>query len=119
MRYFLAFSYNVHDSSVSIADEERVLLVLEAERYFGEKKKRCDHAEMEQLIAAALAYAGVRIENVEAVACTAYKNEHLAEAERDVRFVSRANVVVLGRRYEALVLNHHLAHAAIVHAFSA
>lgn len=119
MRYFLAFSYNVHDSSVSIADEERVLLVLEAERYFGEKKKRCDHAEMEQLIAAALAYVGIRIEDVEAVACTAYKNEHLAEPERDVRFVARANLVVLGRRYEALVLNHHLAHAAIVHAFSA
>src|SRR4051812_46487754 len=26
MRYFLAFSYNMHDSSVSIADEKRVLL---------------------------------------------------------------------------------------------
>jgi carbamoyltransferase len=119
MRYFLSFAYNVHDSSVSIADEERVLLVLEAERYFGEKKKRCDHGEMERLIAAALAYVGIRIEDIEAVACTAYKNEHLAEAERDVRFVARANVVVLGRRYDALVLNHHLAHAAIVHAFPA
>ena len=117
MRYFLAFSYNVHDSSVSIADEERVLLVLEAERYFGEKKKRCDHSEMEQLMAAALAYTGIRIEDVEAVACTAYKNEHLPESERDVRFVSRAETVVLGRRYETLILNHHLAHAAIVHAF--
>lgn len=119
MRYFLAFSYNVHDSSVSVADEERVLLVLEAERFFGEKKKRCDHGEMEQLIAAALKYVGIRIENVEAVACTAYKNEHLAESERDVRFLSRADTAVLGRRYEALVLNHHLAHAAIVHAFAA
>ena len=35
VRYFLAFSYNAHDSSLSIADEKRVLLVLEAERFFG------------------------------------------------------------------------------------
>ena len=61
MRYFLAFSYNLHDSSVSIADEKRVLLVLEAERYFGEKKKRCHRAEMEQLVLAALRYCGIDI----------------------------------------------------------
>jgi len=119
MRYFLAFSYNVHDSSVSIADEERVLLVLEAERYFGEKKKRCDRAEMETLIAEALRYLGIGIEHVEAVACTAYKNEHLPERLRDTRWVERGEIEVAGRTFETLVLNHHLSHAAIVHAFPA
>lgn len=54
VRYLLAFSYNMHDSSVSIADEKRVLLVLEAERFFGEKKKRCNKAEMETLTEVAL-----------------------------------------------------------------
>jgi hypothetical protein len=44
----------MHDSSVSIADEKRVLLVLEAERFFGEKKKRCNKAEMETLTEVAL-----------------------------------------------------------------
>jgi carbamoyltransferase len=117
MRYFLAFSYNVHDSSVSLADERRVRLVLEAERLFGEKKKRTNHTEMEQLAAEALRHAGVRIEDVAAVACTAYENEHLPPERRDEPWVSECKVELLGKRFDALVVNHHLSHAAMVHAF--
>jgi carbamoyltransferase len=117
MRYFLSFAYNVHDSSVSLADESRVLLVLEAERLFGEKKKRTSHAEMEALVAEALRHVGASIADVAAVSCTAYENEHLPEERRDERWVSECPVTLLGRRYQALVVNHHLAHAAIVHAF--
>jgi carbamoyltransferase len=119
MRYYLAFSYNMHDSSVSVADERRVLLVLEAERYYGEKKKRCDRPEMERLIAVALAHCGIGIDDIEAVGCTAYLNEHLPEERRDVRWVSTESVEILGRTFEAIAINHHLAHAAIVHAFEA
>jgi predicted NodU family carbamoyl transferase len=75
MRYFLAFSYNRHDSARSIADEKRFLLVLEAERFFGEKKKRCSKAEME------------------------------------------GQTHILGRAFDVVSLNHHLSHAAMVHAF--
>jgi carbamoyltransferase len=119
MQYFLAFSYNLHDSSVSIADERRVLLVLEAERYFGEKKKRCDHAEMEELIGVALRFTGIEIEDVEAIACTAYENEHLPEELRDTRWLAESSLEIAGRKFDAVVLNHHLAHAAMVHAFRA
>jgi carbamoyltransferase len=117
MRYFLSFAYNVHDSSVSIADERRVLLVLEAERFFGVKKKRTNFAEMEQLIGVALEHVGASIADVEGVSVTAYQNEHLPEARRDERWVSECPVRVLGRPYDALVVNHHLSHAAMVHAF--
>lgn len=117
MRYFLAFSYNMHDSSVSIADEERVLLVLEAERLFGEKKKRCDKREMETLIDVALRHCGIRIADVEGVACTAYLNEHLPESKRDVEWLAEAEVEIAGKKFDVPVLNHHLAHAAMVHAF--
>jgi carbamoyltransferase len=117
MHHFLAFSYNVHDSSVSIADEERVLLVLEAERFFGEKKKRCDHQEMEILVSAALAYVGIGIDDIDGVACTAYKNEHLPPPLRDVQWLAEHRVELAGRSFDALILNHHLAHAAMVHAF--
>ena len=79
MRYFLAFSYNMHDSSVSIADEQRVFLVLEAERFFGEKKKRCTEAEMETLIARGARALAASASAMEGVACTAYLNEHLPE----------------------------------------
>lgn len=107
----------MHDSSVSIADEERVLLVLEAERFFGEKKKRCDKREMETLIGVALAHCGIGIQDVDGVACTAYLNEHLPENERDVEWLAEGHVEIQGRKYLAPVLNHHLAHAAMVHAF--
>jgi carbamoyltransferase len=117
MQYFLAFAYNFHDSSVSIADEERVLLVLEAERYFGDKKKRCDRREMETLIAVALDHVGIGIDDIRGVACTAYKNEHLPEHLRDVEWLAEHRLEIAGRSFDALILNHHLAHAAMVHAF--
>lgn len=117
MRYFLAFAYNMHDSSVSIADEERVLLVLEAERVFREKKKRCDRNEMELLIRTALNYCGISIVDIDGVACTAYLNDHLREKERNVEWLGEADIEIVGRRYRSLVLNHHLAHAAMIHAF--
>jgi carbamoyltransferase len=117
MKHFLAFSYNMHDSSVSVADERRVKLVLEAERFYRVKKKRCDHAEMEELIGVALRYLGLTIQQIEGVACTAYLNEHLAEGQRDIEWVERRPVTIAGKRFEATVVNHHLSHAAIVYGF--
>lgn len=118
MKHFLAFSYNMHDSSVSIADEHRVRLVLEAERHFREKKKRCDHSEMERLVQVALDYLGLGIDDLEGVACSAYLNEHLPESRRQVQWVERAPITLLGRAFEAPVINHHLCHAAMAHGFS-
>ncbi len=117
MRYFLAFSYNVHDSSVSIADERRVLCVLEAERYFGEKKQRCTRAQMETLVQVALRFCGIGAEALEAVTCTAYQNEHVPEALRNIEWLAETRVELAGRSFDAVVQNHHLAHAAMVHAF--
>lgn len=117
MKYYLAFSYNMHDSSVSIADESRVLLVLEAERYYGEKKKRCNHAEMEELIGEALRHCGISIADIDGVACTAYLNDHLPEPMRNCRWRDNHPVTLAGKRFDALVVNHHLAHAAIVYGF--
>jgi carbamoyltransferase len=117
LQYFLSFSYNLHDSSVSIADERRVLLVLEAERFFGEKKKACTHAEMEQLVKVALDQCGIGIDAVTSVACTAYRNEHLPEKLRDVRWLDETRIQLGGRSFDTLIVNHHLSHAAMVHAF--
>lgn len=117
MKYFLAFSYNMHDSSVSIADESQVLLVLEAERFFGEKKKRCDHGEMEVLVAQALSYCRISIDDIEGVVCTSYLNDHLPEAQRNCRWRDTAPIELAGKKFEAVVLNHHLAHAAMVYGF--
>ena len=107
----------MHDSSVSIADERRVLLVLEAERYFGDKKKRCNKSEMETLIDVALRHCKISIADIEGVACTSYLNEHLPETLRDVEWLAEGNTTILGRAFDVLILNHHLSHAAMVHAF--
>jgi carbamoyltransferase len=102
---------------VSIADEQRVRLVLEAERYFGEKKKGCNRPEMEELVGAALAHVGIGIDAIDGVACTAYKNKHVPEEFRDVKWLAEHEITLAGKAFKALILNHHLAHAAIVHAF--
>lgn len=117
MTYYLAFAYNLHDSSVSIANEERVLLVLEAERYYGVKKKGCDHAEMEELMAEALRHCGISIADIAGVACTAYMNQHLPEADRGCDWVTEQPIAILGRTFKSQVINHHLSHAAMVYAF--
>lgn len=118
MRHFLAFAYNMHDSSVSIADETRVLLVLEAERLFAKKKKRCTKAEMETLIEAALKHCEISIDDIDGVACTSYLNEHLPEDLRSVEWLAEGQVRLAGRGFNVLIVNHHLSHAAMVHAFS-
>jgi carbamoyltransferase len=48
-------AFNYHDSSVAFAINERVVLVLEAERIFREKKKACSREEMEYLVRYGLA----------------------------------------------------------------
>lgn len=107
----------MHDSSVSIADEKRVLLVLEAERLFGEKKKRCTKSEMETLIDVALKHCGIGIVDISGVACTSYLNEHLPEEQRDVEWLAEGKTTIAGRSFDVLILNHHLSHAAMAHAF--
>ena len=60
---FCAISFNVHDSSVAFALDEKVVLVLEAERIFKVKKKVCSKSEMEYLISYGLSYLEMKLED--------------------------------------------------------
>src|SRR5262249_17519396 len=62
-------------------------------------------------------HCGLTILDLDGVACTAYRNEHLPERTRNVEWVAHETVELGGRSFDALVLNHHLAHAAMIHAF--
>ena len=61
---FCGIAYNVHDSSVSFAINNRVVLVLEAERIFRIKKKGCNKEEMETLIRYGLSYLKKSVDDV-------------------------------------------------------
>src|SRR5258706_1475172 len=74
---------------------------------------------MERLVAAALHHCGIGIGDIEGVACTAYRNEHLPEGVQNVKWLAEQAIDLGGRPFDALVLNHHLAHAAMVHGFPA
>ncbi|MCC7004954.1 hypothetical protein IT397_03500 [Candidatus Nomurabacteria bacterium] len=117
-RLYCAFAFNVHDSSVSFAIENKVILVLEAERIFKQKKKRCDLAEMEFLINTGLKYLGKKLEDIAGWAMTTLNNPFLTRndiVDEKTTFPKEPyakEITILGISTKALVVNHHLSHAA-------
>ncbi len=113
-----AISFNVHDSSVSFAIEEKVVLVLEAERIFREKKKVCSKSEMEHLIKYGLTYLQIQLDDVEYWAMTTLQNPYLTTEDvfEQNSITPREpywkRVEILGKHRDVLIVNHHLSHAA-------
>ncbi len=117
-KVFCAISFNLHDSSVSFAIDEKVVLVLEAERIFREKKKVCSKKEMEHLIKYGLTYLQIQLDEVEHWALTTLQNPYLTFED-----VFEQNIItprepywkpveILGKHRDVLIVNHHLSHAA-------
>jgi carbamoyltransferase len=117
-KVFCAISFNVHDSSVSFAIDEKVVLVLEAERIFREKKKVCSENEMEHLIKYGLTYLQMQLDDVEHWAMTTLQNPYLTTEdvfEQDSitpREPYWKQVEIFGKHRDVLIVNHHLSHAA-------
>lgn len=117
-RLYCAFAFNIHDSSVSFAIENKVILVLEAERIFKQKKKRCDLVEMEYLITTGLKYLNKKPEDVTGWAMTTLNNPFLTREDiidEKTTFPKEPyhkEISILGTRAKVLVINHHLSHAA-------
>lgn len=117
-RLYCAFAFNVHDSSVSFAIENKVILVLEAERIFKQKKKRCDLAEMELLIGTGLKYLDKKPEDITGWTMTTLNNPFLTRndiVDEKTTFPKEPynkEISILGTNTKALVVNHHLSHAA-------
>lgn len=111
-------AYNVHDSSVSFAIGNRVALVLEAERIFRKKKKRCNEKEMEHLIKCGLSYLKKDVDDIGHWTMTTLQNPLLNE--KDVFNLQTGlprdpywkKVKILGKERNVLIVNHHLSHAA-------
>ncbi len=114
-----AFSFNVHDSSVSFALGNKVVLVLEAERIFRVKKKRCDYFEMNFLIEYGLDLLEKNVNDVDFWAMTTLNNPFLCYMDivdiekMDVKMPYYKSIKLLGAKRKVLVINHHLAHAGL------
>ena len=117
-KLFCAIAYNVHDSSVSFGINNKVVLVLEAERVFKQKKKRCDLTEMEHLISTGLKYLDKKPDEITGWAMTTLNNPLLTRRDiidEKTTFPKEPyykKVSILGIETDALVINHHLSHAA-------
>jgi carbamoyltransferase len=113
--FLCAVSFNWHDSSVSFSINHQVALVVEAERYFGQKRKLCTAAEMETLITFGASSLGLHADDIVGWAVTALNcpwlsdQQKAAVAERDWFWDI---VSVLGRPRRCLIVSHHYAHAS-------
>lgn len=114
---FCGIAFNVHDSSVSFAIGNHVVLVLEAERIFRKKKIGCAKNEMEYLISIGLSYLGKRPEDVSYWSITTLNNPLLTKDDiinpltQELRKPYWKKVEIMGLKPEALIVNHHLSHA--------
>lgn len=108
-----SLSANAHDSSVAIADEDEVLLVLEAERIHRRKRQWCSGAELEQLAALALASIGRDPAEVTHWCGTAMLNGLLPRDQRTCAWTAKVPARIFSKRVTFNAVNHHLAHASL------
>lgn len=117
-KVFCAISFNVHDSSVSFAIDEKVVLVLEAERFFRVKKKVCSKKEMEELIKYGLSYLKIELEDVEYWTMTTLQNPYLTTNDifESGSYIPKEpywkQIELFGKNRDIFIVNHHLSHAA-------
>jgi carbamoyltransferase len=112
-------AYNVHDSSVAFAMDNKVVLVLEAERVFKVKKKSFNSPkEMEYLVKYGLSYLGKKIGDVKYWTMATHQNPHLDKEDvfdletGVVREPHWKDINICGKKRKVLLVNHHLSHAA-------
>lgn len=116
---FCAIAFNYHDSSVSFAINNSVVLVLEAERVFRQKKKVCTKKEMDFLICYGLEQINKKVEDVKYWSMTTFNNQYLSEKDtpgisgNKIKDLYWANIKFLGKKRNVLITNHHLSHAGI------
>lgn len=107
-----SIAFNHHDSSVAIGRGSSVLLVLEAERWFRQRKKLCSAKEMESLILVALQHRRLRLQDIGVWILGTLNNPWLTEDERRTPTYRVMEKAVLGLTRHTLIVNHHFAHAA-------
>ena len=109
----VSISPNAHDTSIAIADQDRVLIVVEAERPSRVKRKWCDEREVEHLVSIGLRHIGRQESDVSHWVGTAMMNVLLDPSDRRCDWVCSVKVRIFGRAVPFYLVNHHLAHAGL------
>lgn len=103
-KLILSISFCFHDSCITLANEEKVLVHLEAERIFREKhKKFLNTQEVDYLVDIGLKYIGKTIDDVTEVLVTEWQNLYNGN-----------KACILGRDFETILTNHHENHIGVI-----
>ena len=103
-KLILSISFCFHDSCITLANEEKVLIHLEAERIFREKHKKFKNtAEVDYLVDIGLKYIGKTIDDVTEVLVTEWQNLY-----------NGTKACILGKEFNVILTNHHENHIGVV-----
>ena len=103
-KLILSISFCYHDSAVTLANEEEILLHLEAERVFREKHKRFNNIEeVDYLISKALKYINKTVDDITEVLVTEWENLY-----------PKDYATILGKQFKYELTNHHNNHIGVV-----
>ena len=103
-KLILSISFCFHDSCVTLANEEEILIHLEAERIFREKHKKFQNLqEVDYVVKIGLDYIGKTIDDVKEVLVTEWQNLYDGNT-----------ACILGRKFETTLTNHHENHIGVV-----
>lgn len=103
-KLILSISFCFHDSCITLANEERVLIHLEAERIFREKHKKFKNTEeVDYLVSIGLNCIGKKIDDVDEVLVTEWQNLY-----------SNNKACILGKEFDIILTNHHENHIGVV-----
>jgi carbamoyltransferase len=98
--HFLSIYFGYHDSCITIANSNTILLHLQAERVFGKKRMQTNLKEMIYLINTGLEYLKLSIEQVEQVFLARWNNLFHNESEIEIN----------GKVFNPIITSHQLNH---------
>lgn len=102
-KYILSLYFGYHDSCVSVADDQGVLLHLEAERYFRKKHIHVTPEQMLELINYTLHYLNINVEDIKEVLLAKWNNQF-----------TDSKIVINGKEFIPILTDHHENHIGTV-----
>ena len=98
-KYYLSVSFCYHDSSIAISDNTKILLGVEAERFFNKKHYRFHSLEdVEKIVKYALDELNISIDDIEKLYVTKWNN------------LFDDKVTILGKNFNPILTGHHENH---------
>lgn len=102
-KYILSLYFGHHDSCITLANDEKVLLHLEAERYFRKKHIHLNADQMLELINYALHYLNIGIEEIGEVLLAKWDNQF-----------TESKILINGKKFEPVLTDHHENHIGTI-----